>query len=221
MLGLEILEKFAWTTIDYLIRRPKFFFQNRMEKPEKYMAPFPFAVAHFFIYESVLVATIKLLAPIWDWNIVTSTPLKISEDIQLPTLFAATGAGTLLCLLFFVIWFKLGAWIVRKKIAIDSLLVAFCYSFSLSIITIIYMGLCMFVGFILSPVVADMNQIGKGLYNGTIIIGLLMFPYFISSVAAIGNINFWRLFLGVFLIYIIPIMILIILNIVILIMKNF
>jgi hypothetical protein len=195
-INLDVLEKFGWTAFDFLVQRPRRFFELRVKEPNRYMDPIPFAVTNFIITEAVLVGSIQLLSPIVDWKIVTGLKFQLPTGVSLPTVIAITGAVQLFFLLLNLIFFKLAAGIVWRRIESRELVISLCYSYSTSLIFIMYWGLSVFVLLVVSSTGSNVNSLAKVFYQGASFLGIILLPYFVGSAAAFGKISFRRLLIG-------------------------
>jgi hypothetical protein len=197
MIGLEIVDKYTWTAVDFIFQRPRAFFERRANDPAKYMQPVAFAVVNFLIYQAAFIAMVKVLSRIWDWEYVTGSKLPVLGEVDFATATALSGGGTLFFLLVMAGWVKLAAISVRRSISLADLLVGVAYAMSINLIAIAYLGLAVFFAFVTSGAnPASVNSVGRALYWGWNLLCVALSLYLVASVAAVGRVSFGRLLTG-------------------------
>jgi hypothetical protein len=159
--------------------------------------PVAFAVVNFLAYQAAFVAMVKVLSHIWDWEYVTGSKLPVLGEVDFATATALSGGGALFLLLVMAGWFKLAAISVRRSISLTDLLVGIAYAMSINLLAIAYLGFAVFFAFVTSGAnPASVNSVGRALYLGWNLLGVVLFLYYVASVAAIGRVSFGRLLTG-------------------------
>jgi hypothetical protein len=202
MIGLEVVEKLFWTNYDFIVLRPKEFCRIRSENPSRYMDPIPFAVSMVVLYHLALISCIRFVSPFVDWNSIIGVRVNMINVTDTPSLIPITSAFVLFSLLFALVLTMAGAKIMRQKLKARDALIGLCFGCATSSVMIAYIGMASFAIFLRGSMVGEATGIARQLYVGIQFLNVPLFVYYCGSVAAFGEISFWRLLVGTIFAYV-------------------
>jgi hypothetical protein len=202
MVGLEVVEKMFWTNYDFIVMRPKRFYRVRSENTSRYMEPFPFAVAMFLLYQTVLIGAVRFISPFVDWDSIISKKLNIPNIPDASSLIVITAPFALFSFLFFFGLIIVGAKIMRQRLKARDALAGLCFAYATFSLMVAYIGISSFIIFLVGSMGGEATGIARPLHAGFQFLNLTLLLYTVGGAAAFGKTSFWSLLVGTVLAYI-------------------
>jgi len=198
MVGLEVVEKLFWTAFDFLALRPKKFRAALEANPNRYLDPVTFAVATFVLYQVSLVAVVRTISPLVDWDRVLGLAMKLPAVRDATTLLAVSASYAIFSYLAFAFVMVIGARLTGRRLRMRDALIGMCYACATFLPIVAYMGVAAFIVVVEGSLGFDPTSKARLMHVGFYLLNVFLLAYFIGGASAFGNISFLRLLLGCF-----------------------